>query len=743
LPAKRLTHDIGTLSDKGVDRSYPERVLFFDSESHVPKPDAPFDGTMIAIPHIPRMISFEAWKMNAAGNDYVAIPYTNEGRWMHLAPMPPGDTAPVTFTAPDGSKADEMCKRFWEAVSEFALGDWGHGVNHGTVYVFGHNVGYDMITTGAYTHLPGHRCNRRDAGDGTCGGWVVETPYSKGPVYIQRAKHGLRTIVILSSTNYFVAKLAAVAKDLGVPDKIEYDKELFAKKDLTDAEWVELQEYCRRDVEIVRRAMIWLVKTLMEPDKNTGKQLAPFRMTISSIAFSAWRYSFMTSNVAVHTNRVATKLERDGFFGGRTETDYVGDVVGEVHCLDVNNLYGYIMAMKRLPRKLVKVLSEDEAPSPEDLRKWIEDPDYPFVLIAQVYVDMKEPAVPVKDPESHKLLFKTGTFETTLCSPELRLVFRYGDVLSVGKVALYEAAPIFKEYVDYMSKKRVEADEAHEPAKRQLYKNLVVNAYGKLGQQSEEWVRVGPPVVGVKPHVEEFIRPDGTRIIRQFTTLGEFESTGVKQESFNSFPAVAAYITSSARCRLWDLMVIARKHGPKHLFYRDTDSLMCDRVGYQDLEKAGELHPTTLGMLKEEWCAPYVKFEGAKFYTFFVQHEQHQPGMSTGKFSCVDGWRIDGDRFVPGVPTTEPHYVRVAKHKGIGADAEMVVTENGPRFIVDQWPGWAGHLRDGDIGHFHNRRMFKKATTKYEKGVVGDDGWVTAFHSSQLPPARCAPVMGV
>lgn len=490
MPQKRITHDIGTLSDKGVERSYPERLLFFDSESHVPKPDAPFDGTMIAIPHIPRMISFEAWKMNATGNDYVAIPYTNEGRWMHFAPLPNDDAAPVTFTTKDevvDGKEDLMCKRFWEAVSEFALGDWGHGVNHGTVYVIGHNVGYDMIATGAYTHLPGHRCTRRDEGDGTCGGWVVETPYSKGPVYIQRAKHGQRTIVILSSTNYFVAKLAAVAKDLGVPEKIDYNKELFAKAELGDAEWQELEDYCRRDVEIVRRAIVWLVKTLMETDTHTGKRLAPFRMTISSIAFSAWRYSFMTSNVEVHTNHVATKLERDAFFGGRTEADYIGDVVGEVHCLDVNNLYGYIMANKRLPRKLIKVLSDDEAPSPTDLRKMIEDPDYPYVLIAQVYVNMKEAAVPQKDDEAHKLLFKTGTFETTLCSPELRLVFRYGEVLSVGKVALYDAAPIFKEYVDYMSKKRVEADDNHQPAKRQLYKNMVVNAYGKLGQQSEEW----------------------------------------------------------------------------------------------------------------------------------------------------------------------------------------------------------------------------------------------------------------
>ena len=672
----------------------------------------------------------------------------------HLTFVPvPEDGKEDRFAELDIPNSDKMCEAFWERVSVCAIGA-KTGIKHGTLYVVAHNVGYDQIATGSYVHLPAHRCHNVD-GSESCKGWIMEAPYSKGPVYIQRARHGSTSLCILSSTNYFTAKLKQVAKDLGVPDKIEYEQKKFYKKRLTPAEWVELEEYCRRDVEIVRRAMLWLCAMLRKglgpmPNGQPDRPLGPFRMTISSIAFSAWRYRFMPYPVTVHTNTEATQIERDGYCGGRTEADFIGTLNGEIFCFDVNNLYGSVMAFNRLPCKLVNVIPAKDAPSPETLKEWVTDPDHPFVYIAHVYVNMREPAVPLK---ADKLLFKTGTFETTLCGPELRLAFAYGEVLSVGAVAVYDAQPIFKHFCDVMSAKRVDAEgPPRREAERRLYKDCNNHVYGKLGQQSEEWRRIGDLPVGETCRRDVAKLPDvngkkGKRIIRLFTPMGVYESNGEPEESYHSFPAIAAYITSAARARLWTYMRLVKAKGAHHLFYRDTDSIMVDRIGRDALEAAGVIHESELGKLKLEWRAIQMVIGGAKWYSFLAPHEQHEKGKaSIAGYVCESGYLLDDKgKIITGIPTTEPHLALVEKHKGIGKDHKLIETKDGPKYAGEQWPGFAGHINFGDVGHFHNVPIRKKSTVDYGKGMVGPDGWVVPFHSTKLPTEKSVaiPVFGV
>ena len=784
MPSKRKEHRIEKLSQRGVDQSFPRRLLFYDSESYVAKPESPrSDDDLEFIPHAPRLIRMEYWKKNDDTTILDSGESINSYRQYHssgdFSRMPDGelDTRFAGAIAEERigrgenvvsntEDSDDLCHDFWERVSDCAL---EHNSSRLPLYILGHNVGYDQIATGAYHWLPAHRCEVTTTdGHGRhepCKGWVMETPYSKGPVYIQRAHHGAKCkLIILSSTNFFTGKLKDVAKDMGVPEKLEYPEEKFWKKDLTPAEFEELDEYCRRDVEIVRRATLWIC-AMLRCAKNhehdvTGRHangrpcmpLGPFRSTISSIAFSCWRYGknernepFLDHEVNIHTDPGAIRLERAAFCGGRTEADFIGEA-GETHCLDVNNLYGSVMSIRQVPRSLRTVYSMHQALSPreeeevfpddkrkirvETLRDWT-DPHYAFAVIAQVYVDMKEPAVPFKDgpvDKPTKLLFPVGKFNTTLCGPELELAFAHGTVLDVGAVALYEQAPIFSRYVDFMSEMRKAAEVMGHKAERRFFKDCNNHVYGKFGQQSEEWERFGD-VDATQPVVlkREWMTFEGRagKVIVITTPMGMFLSTGKKEESYHAFPAIAAFITSHARAKLWSLMQISRRHGQRNLLYKDTDSLMVNRQGYNDLKAAGVLDESELGKLKQEWAAVHFKIEGAKWYSFFVEHEQHQPDK--GSLDCQRAYQRIGGAFVERGPTTDPHFCLVEKHKGIKKDAKIVQTPDGPRFYVEQWPGFAGHMRDGDIGHFHNIPMFKKATVKYEKGDIGSSGWVTAF----------------
>jgi hypothetical protein len=689
---KRLDHVIEPLARV----SFPPRILCFDSESFVQKPATDdlvneYSSTPISAAHVPRLICSEYVERQPDTGKYSDPP---EAR---------------SFREDDFQTPDELCQAFWAYVSDKACHSERHSYGHTRLTLFAHNAGYDMLATGAYVHLPAL-------------GWTLEHPYSKGPVYIQRAKKGSHTIDILSSTNFFIAPLKQVAKDFGTV-KLDFDKELFGKPVLTDAEKREQEIYCQRDTQIVRLAILFLIDFLASNNLGTWKP------TISSIAFAAWRYRFMGHAVSVHTDPIAIALERASYNGGRTEAFCIDSLPGETHDFDVNNLYGSIMATKRVPTKLLEIRDDMTVSA---LRDMVVD-DHTAV-IAEVVVRIEAPALPVK---SDKLLFPIGEFKTVLCSPELALAFELGTVSSVGRVAIYDDAPIFKTFVDYMSQKRVDAQLAGKKAERTLYKAMTNHVYGKFGQMSEEWERIRDrrPDEPLGQRHGFFQRPDGRsdmEVVQLVMPGGVYQWDGHKVESFNAFPAIAAFITSYARVRLWRLMDIANGPDGRHVFYCDTDSLFTDRVGRDRLEAAGEVHETQLGKVKHEWEAVLLRIQGAKWYDAFIAHEQHAPGLDKDGV-CFKGWRFTKNgQAADDVATTEPHMHHLERRKGVPANAVPVTLPNGePGFAYAQFPLLNGHLAMPvpDAGHYHNRNVLKKGTVSYDKArkPEGAIGWYPPF----------------
>ena len=398
-------------------------------------------------------------------------------------PTAKGITTKAARTTPSASaracmlSADALAFDFWKAVD--ACASWTtHGQNHTMLTVVGHNVGYDMLATGAYVHLPRL-------------GWKLEHPYDKGPVFIQKMRKGQDVIQILSSLNFFTDSLKNVALTFGT-EKLDM-------ADYNTADVATLETYCRRDVEICRKAVVWLCETLYK------ENLGPFKATISSIAFASWRYRFMSHTVTVHTTPAAMALERKSYCGGRTEAFRIGEWDLGLTCLDINNMYGSVMVFHNLPNRLDRRANGSAG---ERVGATV---GRGRLLIADVDVDMDERAVPRK---SVKLLFPVGLFRTVLAGPELRLAFKHGRVLKVHEMATYEGAPIFKAFVECFSQKRVEAREHKQEAAYTLYKDFVNHSYGKLGQQNEEWERVGDLPLDTKPSREVLETPDRGPVIR-------------------------------------------------------------------------------------------------------------------------------------------------------------------------------------------------------------------------------------
>ena len=736
MPHKeRDAHTIKQIEDIG--HGAPRRILFFDSESWIhqgkfwlrrAKSSSPQMGVQSAqqedlLPkedmlfHKPRLITGEMWSRGRAGEEFRQERLPHDGVW-----------SDADFTTPDA-----LCFDFWEAISQIALKTEGHGKGRTKLTVIAHNIGYDAIATGLYTQLPAHRCHNPD-GSEACHGWEMEKFYEKGPIFIGHATHGRHQIELLSSTNWFHASLKDVGKTFGL-------KKLEPPGGFNTPNTSDLLPYCRRDVEILRSAVLWYIRTLYEQD------IGPFRPTTASIAFSAWRHRWLDHRISIHTNADAINLERLSLHGGRTEVFYRGtatDPNGEAryYDVDVNNLYGYVMRDALLPTRLreMRRIGEDETMTLDEI---CAAPD--IIIEADVWTD--QPIVPVA---AGKLLFPVGTFRATLCSPEIRnLLLWGGKILKVHQWARYDMAPIFREMVLFTSAQRAEAKRNKDEALANLWKDITNHSYGKFGQKQDEWTRIGDPTPeDTIPSRSRIDNADGSHYIRVVLPGGVYMTTGVRTEAYNSFPAIGAFITSQARTELWDVMAEGRGKTPEmkepwtagEVMYCDTDSAFISQVGYDRLVALGRVDPSELGKVKVEWRARSVEIRGAKAYKAEIAHPGHTTQEIAEEMSIDhDGNTHYGKYQNCAGDRTRPHFNVLEKMKGVPLGrATIVDTPNGKRYAYDQFPKIGSHIRSGDVGHFHNQEILKRMDVDYNKAVEGPNGWMRPFRFPLEDPAVSA-----
>ncbi|GAI03186.1 unnamed protein product, partial [marine sediment metagenome] len=259
----------------------------------------------------------------------------------------------------------------------------------------------------------------------------------KNHTFIARYKKTSKTILILDNMNYFVASLAALGAQVGC-NKLPID---FAK--CTDQE---LSEYCKRDVEILLKTWHQYFAWFIEND------LGNFGVTISSQSFNTFRHRFMPSDIFIHNRRYVLNLERESYFGGRTECFKLGNFsTGKYYYLDVNSMYPSVMRGGWYP---VKYSGYPLKCTPQRLKFLLSK----CCIVARVRINTKKPIVPVR--KKLKVIFPVGKFEAVLSTPELKLALEENVIEEVISVAKYEREKIFKSFIDFFYGERLKAKQS-------------------------------------------------------------------------------------------------------------------------------------------------------------------------------------------------------------------------------------------------------------------------------------------
>jgi len=419
--------------------------------------------------------------------------------------------------------------------------------------------------------------------------------YSTNPFFIsyrgktispktKKKRANQKNLLFLDTLNFLKTSLKELGKMFGIP-KMDID---FKKCSIE-----ELENYCKRDVEILKRVVEWII------DFHRQYNI-PMSLTFPQFTYRLYRKKYLPLIIKQTANEKVMKLERASYYGGRVE---VFDFNKWYHAniYDFNSLYPSVMSNNLYPTALLKYYSIPVSSTFSFIEKFdliSQALKENLGVIAEVGLEIpisKFGIVPLRF--ENKLCFPCGTFETTLASPELKTVME--NIISIKQFSIYETHDIFSEYIYYCYEERKKAIKENDDIMNWFWKLLMNSLYGKFAQRKFLDIRR-------KEYDGHF----------QFATSGLHEKGELKTLSWlgglaiekkieslnpNSFVAIASFVTSYARAKLYRYLV---KY--PDVLYCDTDSLFLPN---QEIESSKEL-----GGLKLEKIYSGFQALGNKWY---------------------------------------------------------------------------------------------------------------------------------
>lgn len=498
-------------------------------------------------------------------------------------------------------------------------------------------------------------------------GYKSTPPIINERTFIWKVSTDKGTLNLLDTANFGVLSVAELGENMGL-EKLSIDFDTCTLD--------ELFTYCLRDVEVLEQFVIGYIQYIV------NNQLGSVKTTLAGQAMTAFRTRFISNPPYIHIDERALKLEREGYHGGRVECSRLGRFSGETfYYLDVNSMYPHSMVSGFLPQKFLGY-SENVRLSYLPIRL------NGYYVVAECTLNTDEPVYSII--KNNKLIFPTGQFTTVLYHPELQYAYEHGHILSISKCAIYLRNTMFTDYVDYFYGLKVQHGLENNKSWRYIDKLFLNSLYGKFGQlKPHRDLNCTLPYEGV--YRLPCINSVTGRHYQEIMWYGDLYTEYKEGETLLSNPAIAGAITSKARMLLWSYI---KQAGLSNVYYVDTDSLIVNGEGYENLQSV--ISPNDLGKLKLEKQSDILEVWGNKDYKF-------------------------GD--------TE-------KIKGIPKHAERL-THNKWEFL--QFEGFLTWLNRGAKGSVKGKYATKERRSAYNKGIVSSEGIVTPFPLSLTSPLLLKP----
>ena len=512
-------------------------------------------------------------------------------------------------------------------------------------YIFAHNYHFETPVLNLFDLMDRH-------------GWELHRTIIESPPFILAFRKGDLTLEFLDTGNWWLHSAAKIGDSVGVP------KLPMPEPEADQAVW---DTYCKNDVEIIRVACLRWFEFIHRYD------LGGFARTLAGQAFKAYRHRFMSFPIFIDDHEAATRLGRRAYHGGRTECFHIGRLNHRVHVLDINSQYPFVMQQEEYPTRKVHY---SRLCTVKELSRWLDE--FSVVADCDIETDSPQYAHIVRD----KICFPVGRFREALTTPDLKTALNQDHVKHVHEIAIYERAPIFRDFVTELYRLRLEATHEGNEVMRYNLKILMNSLYGKFGQAGRIWKTVAHTDDRSLAVWDELDVPTGKLYNwRRFAGLIQLKEQDA--ESYESFPAIAAHVTAFARRLLWKYLL---KAGRGNTYYCDTDSVFVNDMGKNFLEDSTQ--DTRLGALSSENTFDWLHIYGPKDYQ------------------------------APDKRVT----------KGVKAKAEWIDEST---IVQEQWAKLPGMLRRGNLTTPVITQVTKHLRRVYDKGTVTTAGSVEPLALSE------------
>lgn len=416
-------------------------------------------------------------------------------------------------------------------------------------------------------------------------GWTCDFFFEKALTYILRARKGRRVWCLLGLQNFLRFNIQELSMFIG-PEQESHDGSV------NDAQ--ELLAHLTSNVLIIQRAFERYLKFCR--DHDTG----PFRQTLASAAFTAWRYRFLKDKILVDSDRTIVKLATKALCPPKVDVRYRGTLrKGPFVKLDVNGLYPHVMKSSTYPGQLAYLAGPK---SPSEASSLLRD----FRLIAECEVCSPNAIFPVRT--GREVSWPTGTFGCVLASESLAYAIEKNLLRSVRRALVYLPCRPFREFVDYFAALKEQATKDHDIVTRTLCKDVLARFWGKFASRN-------PAIVHVEDCDPEEIRRELGFILEtgertcETSLMGKCWMERGAVPNSNYLPQIAAHVADYGRIYLQRIMDTV---GPDFVLYHDADSIIIPERFLDRL--AGRLHPFKTGWMRVDAKGPTLTIAAPKDY---------------------------------------------------------------------------------------------------------------------------------
>lgn len=456
------------------------------------------------------------------------------------------------------------------------------------LFIFAHNTDFDIKVLGGIDYFIKN-------------GYEVKSFYVEGCRFVLKLQNDKKIIEILDTMNYIPLSLKEIGKSIGL-NKMEIDFNNCSKE--------YLKQYCLNDCEIV---FLFIRKLLEFLEEYNLSQLKP---TVSSLSLNIFRHKFYDikhNPIYVHAWKSVIELERMSYKGGITDCFKIGNFTDKQYKLDINSMYSKQMRDNDFPSKLLYYRDITHIKKENLMKYFFKYFDSKLIIArCKIYLPKKYAYILTKvtiDNEK-KSMFLSGTFINTLTTPELKFVMKYGKILEIYNLAIYDKANIFKDFVNFFVDKKIKFEQEGNIAYRLFCKTILNSLYGKFGQTTKTYI----PVINNKyefssKYIIDTVNDDSFITMSLGNKTFEVNNTG--NNSFDSSVSISSFVTAYARMNLVYLILKAKR---ENVYYVDTDSIIVNQEGYNNL--FNEIHPTELGKLKLEEISNNSTYYRPKYYIF-------------------------------------------------------------------------------------------------------------------------------